>query len=169
MKITMTRLANSFSWRSGALVFAATTSFLAATPVAQATINVTVTNTSSSGPGSLTQAITDTNANGGGVISFNIPGSGRRTITNVLPAVTQPVTIDGYSQPGTSVNTAQNTDNAVLLIELAGCSLTLKTGGCRITGLIIRGDSPNSSASGIGILVTIANASAPKTGNVIAG
>ena len=37
-------------------------------------------------------------------IDFNIPGSGVQTIapTSALPAITAPVTIDGYSQPGAS-------------------------------------------------------------------
>ena len=63
-----------------------------------------VTNTSDSGPGSLRQAILDSNADAGDVdrISFNIPGTGVRTIAPVtaLPAMTQPAIIDGTTQPG---------------------------------------------------------------------
>ena len=56
---------------------------------------ILVTNTSDSGPGSLRQAILDSNADAGDVdrISFNIPGTGVRTIAPLtgLPAITQPV------------------------------------------------------------------------------
>ena len=64
----------------------------------------TVTNTADTGAGSLRQAITDANANAGpDTIAFNIPGSGVQTInvsaTN-LPGISDPVTIDGTTQPG---------------------------------------------------------------------
>src|SRR6266446_4509359 len=81
----------------------------------------TVTNTSDSGVGSLRQAILDANASSGpDTIAFNIPGSGVKTITpaTTLPAITEQVTIDGYTQPGASMNTLANGDNAVLLIQL---------------------------------------------------
>src|SRR5437762_1107031 len=55
-------------------------------------------------------------------VNFNLSGAGIRTI-NVgsdasasglaLPALTTPVFIDGYSQPGSSQNTLANSDNAV--------------------------------------------------------
>src|SRR5215471_7608095 len=84
----------------------------------------TVTNTNDSGTGSLRQAITDANSMGGGTINFNITGSGVHTISplTVLPTITQTVTIDGYSQPGSSANTNPPTQglNAVILIELSG-------------------------------------------------
>src|SRR3954470_24244218 len=49
---------------------------------------------------------TSTNA-GLDTIKFNIPGSGVKTIapTSQLPSITDPVVIDGYSQPGASENT----------------------------------------------------------------
>src|SRR5437773_11930452 len=64
----------------------------------------TVTNTNDSGTGSLRQAILDANSMGGGTIQFNIPGSGVHTIgpLTVLPTITQAVTIDGYTQSGSS-------------------------------------------------------------------
>ncbi len=59
-------------------------------------------------PGSLREAINNANttANGGGgpdVIQFNIPGGGVQIVgitNNPLPTITESVTIDGYSQPG---------------------------------------------------------------------
>jgi len=64
----------------------------------------TVINTADTGAGSLRQAITDANANAGpDTIAFNIPGSGIQTITvslTNLPVISDPVTIDGTTQPG---------------------------------------------------------------------
>jgi hypothetical protein len=64
----------------------------------------TVINTGDSGPGSLRQAIVDSNAATGGAntIDFAIPGPGVQVIApgSPLPAITQAVLIDGTSQPG---------------------------------------------------------------------
>jgi hypothetical protein len=68
----------------------------------------TVSNTNNLGPGSLRQAILDSNASEGGAlinrIDFNIPGQGVQVIQPVaaLPQITSSVVIDGTSQPGTS-------------------------------------------------------------------
>lgn len=61
-----------------------------------------VTNTASSGAGSLAQAITDANANPGkDLITFAIPGSPATiALTSALPNITEAVVIDGYSQTG---------------------------------------------------------------------
>ncbi len=86
----------------------------------------TVVNTNDSGAGSLRQAILNANANAGVTdrITFCIPGTGVHTISllSSLPTITDPVIIDGYSQPGASPNTLAVGDNAVLLIELDGTS-----------------------------------------------
>src|SRR5256885_8082734 len=92
-------------------------------PVEGATL--AVINTNDSGVGSLRQAIIDANtASGADLINFNIPGAGVRTINlmSPLPPITEALTIDGYSQPGSSVNTLAIGDNAVLLIELNGAN-----------------------------------------------
>lgn len=106
----------------------------------------TVTNTNDSGPGSLRQAILDANAAGGlDSILFNIPGGGVHTITPAtdLPTITGPVLIDGYSQPGTAVNTHPTATNAVLRIELAGTSSSPGNYGlefaCGAVGSTVRG------------------------------
>jgi hypothetical protein len=115
----------------------------------------TVTNTLDSGLGSLRQAIFDANAafNGSGVpdrIEFNISGTGLRTIQSldVLPTITDPVVIDGYTQPGSSRNTLVAGDDAVLTIEL-DCSLVpvaanastgvlhIAAGNSTVTGLVM--------------------------------
>ena len=67
-----------------------------------------VTNINDSGPGSLRSAIEMANSRPGlDVISFDIPDPGRpRTIEPLtpLPAITDPLTLDGYTQPGSSEN-----------------------------------------------------------------
>ncbi len=122
-----------------------------------------VSNTNDSGPGSLRQAILDSNAsaNVGGqpnLIQFYISGSGVQTITpaSLLPAITTPVVIDGYSQPGTAPNTLATGDNAVLLIQLDGATagpfgLQLLASSSTIQGLDI------NNVPGDGILVTGSN------------
>ncbi len=74
----------------------------------------TVTNTADSGVGSLRQAITDSNANATtendpNKIVFNIPSANPAspqvhtiTLATALPEITQPVSIDGMTQPGSS-------------------------------------------------------------------
>ncbi len=79
-------------------------------------------------------------------ISFNIAGSSVQTILSesALPTIVKPVAIDGYSQPGTQMNTLATSDNAVLLIELNG-SLT----GIGANGLVFGAGSDGSSVSGL--------------------
>ena len=73
-------------------------------PIVVTSVLFLVTNTSDSGPGSLRQAILDSNAETGGTntIDFDIPGIGVQTIAvdSPLPAITNPLQIDGTSQPG---------------------------------------------------------------------
>src|SRR5436190_2608351 len=106
----------------------------------------TVINTDDTGTGSLRQAINDANGHAGlDTIAFNIPGTGVHTITPVtqLPSITGPVTLDGYTQPGSSANTLANGDNAILLIEINGAILG-NNGNARVllagaSGSTIRG------------------------------
>ncbi len=110
----------------------------------------TVTNTNDSGAGSLRQAILDANANPGlDTIAFNISGSGVQTITlsTTLDAFTDPVFLDGYSQPGSSANTLAVGDDAVIRIKIdAGTAnpalgFSSGSGGSTIRGLSIAGTS----------------------------
>ena len=110
----------------------------------------TVTTTADSGPGSLRQAIVDANARSGfDDIHFDIAGGGVQTILvgTALPAVTDPVSIDGYTQPGSSPNTsAAGALNSVLAIELTGLpeaapGLSITAGSSVVTGLAIHGFS----------------------------
>ncbi len=89
-----------------------------------------VTNVNDSGPGSLRQAILDANVTpnssvGPDNIRFNIPGAGVKTISpaSALPTITDPVLIDGYSQPGASTNSLTTGSDATLLIELSGSNI----------------------------------------------
>ncbi|MDQ3812915.1 MAG: CSLREA domain-containing protein, partial [Armatimonadota bacterium] len=95
-------------------------------------------------------------------ITFNIPGDGVKTITlSSGLTITQPVTIDGYSQPGASANTLASGSDAVLLIEINGNGangLTITGSNCTIKGLAIG----NCYA---GIYLT----GAGSTGNLISG
>jgi parallel beta-helix repeat protein len=129
-----------------------------------------VTNTLDAGPGSLRQAILDSNGTPGpNTIDFAIADTGVHTIqvgttTGIaLPAITNAVTIDGYSQPGAQANSLAAGDNAVLLIDLDGAAtyggLVVTASGVTIEGLVIE----NFNFSGVSI--TGAGAS----GNVIAG
>jgi CSLREA domain-containing protein len=70
---------------------------------------IEVTNTTDSGACSLREAILSANlsANVPDAINFNITGAGPHTISPLtpLPAITDPLVIDGYTQPGASLNT----------------------------------------------------------------
>jgi parallel beta-helix repeat protein len=103
-----------------------------------------------SGPGSLRQAILDSNAATGAsnTIDFAIPGQGVQTIAPLspLPAITQAVLIDGFSQPANS---------GTPLIELSG-SQTGAGDGLTITGpgVTVRGLDINNFSHGAGIHIT---------------
>jgi hypothetical protein len=112
-----------------------------------ATLMVTTTN--EAGPGSLRQAILDSNNRyhfGTNRVHFNLPGSGPHTITplSALPVIVEPVAIDGYTQPGAQTNTAASGFNGQGLIRLDGLDagggvdgLQIAAGGCLVRGLMI--------------------------------
>jgi predicted outer membrane repeat protein len=96
-----------------------------------------------SGAGSLRQAILDANAaanraGGPDVIQFNIPGSGVQVVQPLssLPTITDPVFLDGYSQPGATSNTLAGGDNAVLLIRIDGSAA-----GAGVNGLVLNANT----------------------------
>jgi hypothetical protein len=123
--------------------------------VAQAK-TIIVTNTNDSDAGSLRQAIVEANANPGpDVINFNIPGAGAHTINlNVrLPEITDPVTINGFTQPGAKQNTKVIGSDAILLIELNGANtgteedgLIITAGDSVVKGLVINRFDGNAIA-----------------------
>ena len=105
-----------------------------ASSVSAATL--TVTSTADSGPGTLHQALLDSNASAGvlDTIAFAIPGAGVHTIvvSTDLPTATDPVIIDGTTQPG-------YVDSP--LIELTESTPTqgfrISAGGSTVRGLAI--------------------------------
>jgi CSLREA domain-containing protein len=110
----------------------------------------------------LREAINAANANNNStekdLINFNISGTGVHTIspTSPLPLITEPVIINGYSQPGSSANTLAKGTNAVLTIELEGTKAgSATTDGLSIgaKGTVVKGLVINSfGASGIRLL-----------------
>jgi streptogramin lyase len=129
----------------------------------------TVTNTNNTGTGSLRQAILNANVSGGAdTITFNIPGAGPHTIAlnSALPTITGAVTIDGYTQPGSSANTMAAGENAVLQVEIDGAGAGASTSGLYITAsnCVVRGLVINRF-SGNGIYLT--NGGSAVLGNFI--
>ncbi|HBB95280.1 MAG TPA: hypothetical protein DC054_07795 [Blastocatellia bacterium] len=133
--------------------------FLTGSAASAKTITVTGTGDTIAVDGVVTlrEAITAANTNaasgdapagdpGLDVINFNIAGGGVKTIspTSALPIITEPITINGYTQPGASPNTLAIGDNAILLIELNGVNAGASTFGliinavnCTVRGLVI--------------------------------
>ena len=112
----------------------------------------TITNTNDAGAGSLRQAILDANFTTNAdiftpdEIHFNLSGTGPFTIspTSALPTITDPIIIDGFSQPGASAG------NLLIVINGAnapastdGLTITTSGGGSTIQGLVINGFSGN--------------------------
>src|SRR5829696_448619 len=92
------------------------------------------------------EANATTNVDGPDEISFAIPGDKKvKTIkpASELPALTQAVTIDGYSQPGSKKNTRlTGAINAVLKVQLDGSGAGIDADGPIIQGasdITIRG------------------------------
>jgi hypothetical protein len=159
-----------------AAVMVAASLILAANTPAHATTTFTVNNASDFGDvnvgdgvcsGStineectLRAAIQEANATSGvDTIEFGIPGSGVKTISpnSGLPEITDQVTIDGYTQPGSSPNTLPKGTNARLKIELNGINAGAGVDGLRIgsggSGSDVRGLVINRFGSeGISIL-----------------
>src|SRR4051794_24746279 len=85
----------------------------------------TVANENDAGAGTLRQALLDANASpGADTINFNIPGTGTHIlqVASALPIVTDALTIDGYTQPGSQPNTNPPgmNSNALQTIRLDG-------------------------------------------------
>src|SRR5256885_14860994 len=123
-------------------LFVATWIGLAFSRVDGATAQFVVRNTSDDGAGSLRQAIVDANSHpndqGPDLISFAIPGSGVHTIVleSALPAITEPVIIDGWTQAGwTGAPLIELTADAGVTVD----GLTITGGTTTIRGLVMNG------------------------------
>ena len=98
---------------------------------------------------SLREAILAANNSAGlDTITFNIAGAGVHSIalSSNLPSITDAISIDGYSQSGSSVNSASDGSNAVLQIELDGTGT-----GAFGTGLLLDSGSDGSTIRGLAI------------------
>ena len=109
----------------------------ATTTLAAAPQTFTVTNTTDGARGSLRQAIADANANTGSTntIAFNIP-NGPFSIAPLsgLPQITNPVVIDGTTQPG-YVNAPIVELNGFNVAQ--GIGLNINAGNSTVRGLVI--------------------------------
>ena len=154
---TARRVGRAWTWARWllALAVAASVGALAATPAQAETF--TVINANASGPRSLDQAITKANNNDNAptidTVKFNVPSGDANCdgTTNVctiaatsgMPRITEPLTINGYSQLGAKPNTQVVGNNAVLRIELNGAGSGQATGlwigakNSTVTGLVI--------------------------------
>jgi CSLREA domain-containing protein len=87
---------------------------------------------------SLREAINAANATAGpDTIDFDLNAGEVGTISpaSALPTITDKVTVDGYSQPGASENTAiTNANNAVLTVQLSGANAPPNTFGLAVSG-----------------------------------
>jgi CSLREA domain-containing protein len=104
----------------------------------------------------LRQAITAANATAAAdTINFAIPSpaTGELLIqpATALPTITQPVTIDGYSQPGTAVNTSTTVSDAELRVRIDGVvsrGLAICADDVTIRGLSVTGFAASGLAFG---------------------
>lgn len=151
------------------LLYASLLTLTLSTAISAATIPVSTTSDSidTDGSCSLREAIIAANTNTGGITSgecpagdpagqdqivFDIPGGGLQQIfvQSALPAIVSSVSIDGYTQPGSSPNTLAELSgfNAVLMIEINGT----QSGPTTKQGLMINGsNASNSSIRGVRI------------------
>ncbi len=131
-----------------------------------------VTTTADSGTGSFRDAINQVNAGTYSTIDFALtPSSGNYNSSSDtwtiqpqtdLPIITQPVTINGYSQKGFSKpNATPNTltvgDNAILKVIINGSNYTICNGYCYGNGLHFGAGSDGSVVTGLVINQWISN------------
>ena len=149
--------------RTGTLIVVYATAFLVMVSIAYdtathtiqaATATFTITTMADSGPGSLRDAITQSNAtpappSNPNLIVFAVAGIGVHTITlqSALPQVTQPTVIDGTTQPGSSCGNlvpdapfGSNTPHGIMveiISPMAGLSFAASADSSQLHGLSI--------------------------------
>ena len=100
-----------------------------------------VTSTANSGPGTLRQAIIDANATTNifdpDKIEFNIPGPGPHVIslTSGFPTITEPIEIDGTSEPDFAGTPVIQIDGGGTIVD----GIRISAGGSTVSGLSITG------------------------------
>ena len=100
----------------------------------------TVLNVADAGPDSLRQAITDANTTPGpDRIRFDIPGPGPFTIIpqTSLPTISDPVAIDGTTQPGFAGRPIVELNGSASGFNFFGNGLTITASGSTVRGLVI--------------------------------
>src|SRR5688572_12209683 len=105
-----------------------------------------VTNAGDAGTGSLRDAIDLANATpGGDTIQFEIAGAGLQILDlrSQLPAITDKVLIDGFTQPGAAANRLDEGNNAVVLIRIDGSNAG------NTDGLVLARGSDGSTIRGL--------------------
>lgn len=136
---------------------------------ADANLTDNLCETATAGECTLRAAIEQANQTAGAdAVNFGIaPFDGAvKTIApaSALPGITGAVTIDGYTQSGASANTAQASDNAVILIELSGANA-----GAGANGLTLFADDSTISGLAINRFGRVGISLAGGDNNVIAG
>ena len=114
----------------------------------------TVTNVNDDGPGSLRQAILDSNTSAGlNTISFSLSGAAPYVINvqSLLPAITNPVVLDGRSQTGYAGTPLVAIDGGGLTGD--GLILDLGSDGSTIEGLDIANFQTSTGFDGAGIRI----------------
>jgi parallel beta-helix repeat protein len=155
-----------FSKTLAGAVAAALVGLATAATAAEAQVPITVTSSANAGPGTLRAAINEANSNfSRSWIDFSLPAVAGTVITpaNDLPAITSPLEIDGYTQPGASPASSTAGAQPGVLIDAVNTTraLEITTGASVIRGLAIH-DSSGAAGGPDGIQIT-------GNGNRIAG
>ncbi|HEX6952635.1 MAG TPA: PxKF domain-containing protein [Gaiellaceae bacterium] len=128
---------------------------LLAFPASAAAGTFVVTNANDSGPGSLRQAILDSNGGGGGSITFSIPGTAPTIpLLSPLPPITAKVVLDGTTQPNTPPNTPGVTialDPTAIVSDWTLLDLGPGSDGSTVHGLAFGGLSGDGGSTAIGV------------------
>src|SRR5688500_3534899 len=105
----------------------------------------TVTSSATSGAGSLRQAISDANANGGAdeiVFNLSLPsggGAARISVSAGLPQITSPVSIDATTQPGYAGTPLVEVVGAGTFESQSGFDFSAGSGGSVLRGVAVGG------------------------------
>lgn len=139
MAIVLALFAYAFLYKTQTAHAASVYSVNATGDADDATPGDDICKTTTPGECTLRAAITEANANpGADTINFSISGTGVHTLqpASPYPDITEQVTINGYSQPGSTANTAvsPNPFNGTLTIEIDGSNIALNGGTCLTIG-----------------------------------